>query len=930
MREAVVFERDAIADAIRAFADTTSDSDLLVQTIAKTIASMFDCFSTVAIVDGDLMRLVASAPAPGTSAADRMLLATLLGTEPVRLDPTQPLTKIVETSECSITRITEPLLRRRFSSPPDFEAASKLDIRELIAVPLRARGRATGVIKIVRHGAGAKPFTEDDVRIARQLADHAALAILNAQLVADLARELSERRRIEARQHSLMELAREFSASTADHHGLLDLITQRFAEMLGGACVIWFHSEDRELVGSVYHPDPAIRDQATRLFHGHPLRSQTGVSGYAARTGSSSRVAAAEPEQLAATLPEPVKSWIRTLGIRAVMAVPLISGGQVLAVATIWRTSKHPFTGDDQLLVEAAASHAVLAFANARLFAETQRELRERTRMQHRLSTLSQVSHELSAATGDSHQLLDIAARHFGEIVGDACIIRLVENDVLAMRGSVWHRDPAIVKLAQATMFERAQHAGEGFAGRVLLTGKSELYSAPSETIAQLSHPTFAPLIRALDVTTMLAAPLSSGGRVIGVITMTCSGARVYTPEDLEIIDELANHASLAIHNSRLIEETRRQLVELRKTEEQFRHAQKMEAIGRLAGGIAHDFNNLLTVIVNASSVLLEDISEPESRADLEDIQAAADRAADLTRQLLAFSRQQVLEPQLVDLNAIVAKTHKMVSRVVGEDIELSVQIEPDLGRVRSDPGHINQVLMNLVVNARDAMPAGGMLTIQTCNVGDEVMLAISDTGTGMDEATKSRIFEPFFTTKDKSKGTGLGLSTVFGIVEQSGGRMVVESEPGKGATFRIFLPRTDELICDVKPAESRPLRGGETILLVEDDAQVRKVATAILQRSGYRVLSAQSGPEAIEMYGGRLAEVDMLLSDVIMPSMSGRELADHLVGIRPDLRVLYMSGYTDDALAHHRVLDPGVMLVAKPFTKASLLDRVRQVLARK
>ena len=571
----------------------------------------------------------------------------------------------------------------------------------------------------------------------------------------------------------------------------------------------------------------------------------------------------------------------------------------------------------------------MLAFTNARLFAETQRELCERTRMQHRLATLSQVSRELSAATGDSHQLLEIAARNFGEIVGDACIIRLVENGVLTRRGVVWHPDPRVTELARTTMLERAQHPGEGFAGQVLVTGKTIMYSSDRDDLAERSHATFAPMIRALDITTMLATPLSSGGRVIGVITMVCSGGRTYSAEDLEIIEELANHASLAIHNSRLIDETRRQLVELRKTEEQFRQAQKMEAIGRLAGGIAHDFNNLLTVIVNASSVLLEDITEPESRADLEDIQTAADRAADLTRQLLAFSRQQVLEPQLVDLNAVVATTHKMVSRVVGEDIALSVQIEPELGRVKSDPEHINQVQMNLVVNARDAMPEGGTLTIQTRNVGDEVMLAISDTGTGMDDATKSRIFEPFFTTKDKSKGTGLGLSTVFGIVEQSGGRMVVESEPGKGATFRIFLPRTDELICDAVLVESRPLRGGETILLVEDDAQVRKVATAILQRSGYRVLSAQSGPEAIEMYRGRLAEVDMLLSDVIMPSMSGRELADHLVGIRPDLRVLYMSGYTDDAIAHHRVLDPGVMLVAKPFTKASLLDRVRHVLAR-
>jgi CheY-like chemotaxis protein len=370
-----------------------------------------------------------------------------------------------------------------------------------------------------------------------------------------------------------------------------------------------------------------------------------------------------------------------------------------------------------------------------------------------------------------------------------------------------------------------------------------------------------------------------------------------------------------------------------------------MEAIGRLAGGVAHDFNNLLTVIKGYSQLSLIELKEDVPlRENIIEIKNASEKAANLTKQLLAFSRRQILEIKVFDLNFLSRDMDKMLRRVIGEDIELVMILAEDLGMVKTDPGWIEQVIMNLAVNARDAMPNGGKLTIETANVkldeayarahvavkpGRYVMLSVSDTGVGMTPEVREQIFDPFFTTKEKGKGTGLGLSTVYGIVKQSGGNVWVYSEPGRGTTFKIYLPRVDEPpeeLGDKVVVEEVP-RGSETILVVEDEEEVRKVAVRILTRQGYTVLDVPDGDSALVICEERKEPIHLILTDVVMPGLSGRQLVDRCSKVRQDFKALYMSGYTDNAIVHHGVLGEGMNYIQKPFTVDGLARKVREVL---
>jgi PAS domain S-box-containing protein len=383
------------------------------------------------------------------------------------------------------------------------------------------------------------------------------------------------------------------------------------------------------------------------------------------------------------------------------------------------------------------------------------------------------------------------------------------------------------------------------------------------------------------------------------------------------------------------------------KLEGQLQQAMKMEAVGRLAGGVAHDFNNLLTVIIGYSELLQQKIGkESPMHGDVEEVRRAGERASSLTQQLLAFSRKQIIEPKVVRLDLLVADMQAMLTRLIGEDIALQATTGKSLGSVKVDPGQFQQILMNLVVNARDAMPDGGKIVIETANVdldegycalhpyilpGRFVMLSVSDTGHGMSDEVKAHIFEPFYTTKERGRGTGLGLATTYGVVKQSGGSIEVYSEVGIGTTFKIYLPRVEEEASQsVKDDRPQDMRGGsETVLLVEDEDIVRNLCVRILERLGYKVLQARNGAEAIALAQGYGDRIDLLLTDVVMPGMNGAELARQLVLHHPERKVLFTSGYTDDAIVRHGILKEGVSFIGKPYTPSALAKKVRGVLDR-
>jgi two-component system, cell cycle sensor histidine kinase and response regulator CckA len=379
------------------------------------------------------------------------------------------------------------------------------------------------------------------------------------------------------------------------------------------------------------------------------------------------------------------------------------------------------------------------------------------------------------------------------------------------------------------------------------------------------------------------------------------------------------------------------------RLEDSLRQAQRLESIGRLAGGVAHDFNNLLTVIGGNLSLAMSNMrAEDPGRDYLVEAMQAADSAANLTRQLLTFSRKQVIDPRVVDLNGVVRELEKMLRRLIGEDVDLQVALAEGLGRTRVDVGLFEQVLVNLAVNARDAMPDGGQLTIETSNVtideaycrshvdarpGRYVMLAVSDSGIGMDASVKGHVFEPFFTTKEQGKGTGLGLAMVYGAVAQHGGHVEVYSEPGRGATFKVYLPRVDEAAGEMPAAPGRAPRGDETVWLVEDAEALRVLATKLLERQGYRVHPFGSGDEALGALPSFVGPIHLLLTDVVMPGINGRALAEQMGAARPGLKVLFTSGYTENVVVHHGVLKKGIHFLPKPYTPEALAVRVRRVL---
>jgi PAS domain S-box-containing protein len=578
-------------------------------------------------------------------------------------------------------------------------------------------------------------------------------------------------------------------------------------------------------------------------------------------------------------------------GSKSVLCLPILHQSELIAILHLEnRLVTNAFTRDRLALLELLAAQAAISLENARLYADARRENAERR--------------QAEAALRESQALLQAIVDHAPALiyVKDLDARYLLVNRQLAARLA---RTPAEI------------------------LGKTDGELFPRET---------AEAYRALDERV-------AAGAILEAEELGYDGDRTYLAVKAPLTDGGGRiYATCGISTD--ITERKRADATLRRTEEQLRQAQKMEAIGNLAAGVAHDFNNLLSAILGYSDLLIDQLEPADSRrADLEEIVRAARVAAELTRQLLAFGRKQILQPQVVSLNDSVAQMEKLLRRVIGEDVELTLLLSPGLGSALVDPGQVEQIVLNLAVNSRDAMPKGGRLTLETANVefdetyaaehvgvaaGSYVMLAVSDTGVGMDKATQEHMFEPFFTTKEKGKGTGLGLATVFGIVRQSGGHIWVYSELSAGTTFKLYFPRVADTATMPTAPSTAPAQGGsETILLVEDDERVCTVARRILGRLGYRVLEAHSVGDALLLCEQHPGTIQLLLTDVIMPRMSGRQLAERLLSLRPAMRVLYMSGYTDNSIVQHGVLQAGVEFLAKPISPERLARKVRELLDR-
>jgi two-component system cell cycle sensor histidine kinase/response regulator CckA len=571
----------------------------------------------------------------------------------------------------------------------------------------------------------------------------------------------------------------------------------------------------------------------------------------------------------------------------------------------------------------------------APLFTGYLRDITERKRAENRLSA----QYTVTLALAESNTIDEGASK----------ILQAICESLDWEYGSLWtvDRSPNVLRCSQvwqalgaaADEFEAVSRGsvfapGAGLPGRVWNDSKAVWIADVVE------DPNFPRSITAAKVGlhSACAFPIRFHSETVGVVEFLSRSIREPDPDVLAMMVTIGSQIGQFLGRKR-VEDA------LRESEEQLRQSQKLEAIGQLAGGVAHDFNNLLTAINGYSSLALRRLGEDHPvSAYLVEIKGAGDRAANLTRQLLAFGRKQLLQPLAINLNDIVGDMIKLLKRLIGEDVQLITKPSANLKQIKADPGQLEQVLVNLVVNARDAMPRGGTVTIETANIkldgayasthvgvipGDYVMLAISDTGTGIDHDTQSRIFEPFFTTKEKGKGTGLGLSTVYGIIRQSGGNIWVYSELGKGTTFKVYLPQVEEDVTEREDPKDYAVmqRGSETVLLVEDEDMVRRLASALLAESGYVVLEANGGEQAISLCKEHKEPIDLLITDVVMPKISGKEVAEQLQRIHPETKVLFMSGYTDEAIVHHGIVDSNIAFIQKPFSERALAQKIREVL---
>jgi PAS domain S-box-containing protein len=765
--------------------------------------------------------------------------------------------------------------------------AYEAGFRSFMLVPLISKDEVIGTI----HFRSAEPnsYSDRDLKVAQSIASQVAGAVASARLFAEGRRSAEELRKSEAEARRLAqenaivaEIGRTIS-STLD----IEDVYERFADEVQKLIPfegISVHTVDTEkkVVSFPYVSGMSVKGRE----RGESLPLQGTITEEVVRTRSGLIISSSDGV-LRGRYPDLSRAY--EAGIRSLMIVPLISKDQVIGTIHLRSSQSGAYSDRDLKVAQNIASQIAGAVANARLYAEHKRT---------------------EEALGESEQrmkeLFEEAPVGYHELDTEGRITR-VNRRALEMFG---------------------------------YTG--------AEMLGQ-------PVWRFLSEKESEASRRSVLEKISGVRPLQSSFEHVFRRRDGEMVPVLMEERALTDKEGRIIgiRSTQQDITERKRAEdnmaalqEQLRQSQKMEAIGQLAGGIAHDFNNLLTVINGYSDLMLNQLQPKDpAHGEAMEIRRAAERAAALTRQLLAFSRKQILQPKVLDLNDLIGNMDKMLRRLIGEDVHLTADLAKNLDRVKADPGQIEQVIMNIVVNARDAMPSGGILRIETANRefhqqdslgqmhskdGRYAMIAISDTGTGMAKEVKERIFEPFFTTKEKGKGTGLGLSTVYGIVKQSGGDIRVESGPAKGTRFEIFLPKSeeDENPVEAKASPAKVLHGSETILLVEDEEILRRYARLLLEGNGYRLLEASNGEDALRIVQQeKVNPIHLLMTDVVMPGMSGRDLADSLDSLRPGVKVLYISGHTEDEIVRHGVMEKRVNFIQKPFTAEELAKKVREVL---
>jgi PAS domain S-box-containing protein len=755
--------------------------------------------------------------------------------------------------------------------------AVRRGLQHVMAQPLVMHEELLGVILVSRRGPEAPRFRPEDLGTLQRFAALAALALHNATLHDDTRRQ---RQKAEI----LAQLAGDLNRSLDIATVLECVVTGARDVCASDLAAVALREEADGPVTFRVAPGARLNWQGVVIEPGHGAGGIVLATGEPFRTDDYATDPRVGPAHRDMTVAEEVV---------ALAVVPIRREGRVLGLLYVSNRSPRPFSDHEVGILLHLADHAAIAIHNAQLYAE-------------RTAALT--------ALQESEQRYRLLAENVGDVVS-----------LFDMNLRQLYVSPSVERLRGYTPEEALAHTS---AERFTPASAEAAFRALSEEIA------------------LEASGRGDPGRSRTVeLELRCKdGSTVWVEATTSFARDAAGRAVGVISMARDITERRRADAILRERETQLRQALKMEAVGRLAGGIAHDFNNILTVIGGRAHLLLATLEAgAPARQGVELIQQAAQRAAMLTRQLLAFSRKQVLQPKVLDVTAVVAGLTPILRRLIGEHIHLTVA-PAATACVRADPTQLEQVITNLAINARDAMPEGGCLTIETADVdldtafasahpgarpGRHVMLAVSDTGQGMDADTQTKVFEPFFTTKEAGKGTGLGLSTVYGIVKQHEGYITVESALGRGSTFRIFFPQVEGGPDPVEspPASAPSRRTGECVLLVEDEASVRDVAREILAGKGYAVLEARDVDDALRIAGAETRRIDLLLTDVVMPAMSGRTLAERVQRIHPEARVLYMSGYTDETMARHRTVDPDMAFLQKPFTPPGLLQAVRAIL---